>query len=130
MIYVDGAITVESAKSFLDGVKPHLKPPTVSIVGVPVDRNFGGVYEVMAQVSKSLIITETNINPNTHFPSQEDAIATAQQVCDDVHYTKDLPEALDIAKIKVGVDGTILLVVSLMLVGECMLIWEIDTSII
>lgn len=128
LIVVDGAITVESATSFLAGVKPHLRHPIVSIVGVPVDRDYEGVYGVMAEVSQSLIITENDINPKTRFPARDDAIATAQSVCDDVHYTKTLPEALDIARTKVGIGGTILLIGSLMLVGESMLIWEIDTT--
>ncbi len=127
LTYVDGAITVESAKSFIAGIKPHLRQPVVSIVGVPIDRDYGGVYQVMAEVSSSLIITETDINPNTHFPSQADSLQQAQAVCDDVIYTKTLPQALSIAREKVGQDGTILMAVSLMLVGECMLIWEIDT---
>lgn len=129
LIYVDGAITVESAQSFLAGIRPHLKHPIVSIVGVPVDRDYGGVYGVMAEVSQSLIITENDINPKTRFPAQDDAMAAAQLVCRNVDYTKTLPEALDIARTSVGIDGTILLVGSLMLVGESMLIWEIDTTI-
>lgn len=128
LIYVDGAITVESAQSFLAGVKPHLREHVVSIVGVPIDRDYAGVFRVMAEVSESLIITETDINPSTKFPAKEDAIAAAQAVCDDVHYREKLPQALDLAREKVGENGTILLAVSLMLVGECMLIWEIDTA--
>jgi len=128
LTYVDGAITVESAQSFIAGIRPHIKAPVVSIVGVPADRDFAGVYRVMAEISDSLIITETDINPNTKFPSQEDAITSAQAVCDDVHFRETLPQALALAREKVGSDGTILLAVSLMLVGECMLIWEIDTA--
>jgi len=130
LIYIDGAITVESATSFLAGVRPNLKSPIITIVGVPIDRDYRGVYRVMGEVSQSIIITENDINPKTKFPAPEDAIATAQAVCDDVHYTKTLPEALDIARKKAGADGTILLVGSLMLIGECMLIWEIDTATI
>lgn len=128
LIYVDGAITVPSAHSFIAGIHQHLKQPVVSIVGIPQDRDYAGVYRVMAEVSQSLIITETDINPNTHFPAQDEAIATAKSVCDNVYYAETLPQALAIAKDQVGTQGTILLAVSLMLVGECMLIWEIDTS--
>ena len=84
----------------------------------------------MAAVSQSLIITETDINPNTHFPSQEEALVAAQQLCADLSYANDLPRALELARQKAGQSGTILLAVSLMLVGECMLIWEADTSLI
>lgn len=127
-IYVDGAITVESAKLFVAGVLSHLQGQVVSIVGVPVDRDYEGVFSVMAEVSTSLIITETDINPHTHFPERDKAIAIARSLSEDVHYAEKLPQALEIAKSKVGTEGTILLAVSLMLVGECMLIWNIDTS--
>lgn len=130
LIYIDGAITVESAQSFLAGVKPNLRHPIVTIVGVPIDRDYRGVYGVMAEVSQSLIITENDINPKTKFPDHDEAIASAQTVCDAVSYTKTLPEALAIARTQAGTDGTILLVGSLMLIGECMLIWEIDTATI
>lgn len=130
LIYIDGAITVESAQSFLAGVRPNLKSPIITIVGVPIDRDYEGVYRVMGEVSHTLIITENDINPKTKFPARENAIATAQAICNDVQYTKTLPEALGIARTKAGEEGTILLVGSLMLIGECMLIWEIDTAMI
>lgn len=127
-IFVDGAITVASAESFVASLRERLCPPAVSIVGVPRDRDYASVYRVMASVSDSLIITETDINPNTRFPRREDALAAASEWSSDVSYAKDLPTALSIAQSKAGDSGTILLAVSLMLVGECMLIWDVDTS--
>ncbi len=129
-IFVDGAITVASAESFVDSVRERLREPVISIVGVPRDRDYAGVYRVMAGVSQSLIITETDINPNTHFPTREEALAAAQQLNADLSYADDLPRALEFARQKAGQSGTILLAVSLMLVGECMLIWEADTRVI
>ena len=129
-IFVDGAITVASAESFVASVSERLRPPVVSIVGVPRDRDYAGVYRVMASVSDSLIITETDINPNTRFPRREDALAAARNWSSDVSYANDLPGALSIARRKAGDSGTILLAVSLMLVGECMLMWDVDTSAI
>jgi len=129
-IYVDGAITVASAKSFVESVRDRLREPVISIVGTPHDRDFPGLYRVMASVSQALIITETDINPNTRFPAQSDAIAAGRECCADVSFRKDLPGALALARAKAGESGTILLAVSLMLVGECMLIWDVDTSAI
>ena len=129
-IFVDGAITVASAESFVASVSERIRPPVVSIVGVPRDRDYAGVYRVMASVSDSLIITETDINPNTRFPRREDALAAARNWSSDVSYANDLPGALSIARRKAGDSGTILLAVSLMLVGECMLMWDVDTSAI
>ncbi len=127
-IYVDGAITVRSAESFVESIAPRLSEPVAAIVGVPRDRDYAGVYQVMARVSKKLIITETDINPNTLFPSREDALRAAQALPADAIHTDSLRAALDEAREFAGESGTILLAVSLMLVGECMLIWDVDTS--
>ena len=127
-IYVDGAITVPSAESFVASVRSRLSEPVAAIVGVPRDRDYSGVYQVMARVSRKLIITETDINPNTRFPLREDALRAAQALGVDARHTNSMREALDIAREIAGESGTILLAVSLMLVGETMLIWNVDTS--
>ena len=129
-VYVDGAITVRSAESFLASVKPHLARPVAAIVGVPRDRDYAGVYAVMARESQALVITQTDINPNTRFPSPAAARQAAQALDIDLRYAADLTQALRIAADITGADGAILLAVSLMLVGECMLIWKQDTSVI
>ena len=129
-IYVDGAITVASAKSFVESVRNRLREPVITIVGIPSDRDYPGVYRVMSAVSQALIITETDINPNTRFPKRADAIAAARECCADLSYRKALPGALSLPRAKAGESGTILLAVSLMLVGECMLIWDVDTRAI
>ena len=127
-IYVDGAITVASAQSFVDSVAIRLNEPVVSIVGIPRDRDYAAVYKVMAEVSRTLIITETDINPNTRFPSRQDALGAAQGLADDVRFAANLTSSLEVARDLAGNSGTILLAVSLMLVGECMLIWDVDTT--
>lgn len=126
--FVDGAITVASAESFIESVRGRLRQPVISIVGVPRDRDYPGVYGAMARVSQSLIVTETDINPSTRFPAPEDAKIAARAVSSDSSYTDKLPKALVLARERAGESGTILLAVSLMLVGECMLIWDVDTS--
>ena len=129
-VYVDGAITVRSAESFVASVKPHLARPVTAIVGIPRDRDYAGVYAVMAKVSQALVITQTDINPNTRFPSPAAARQAAQGLDIDLRHAADLTQALRIARGITGADGVILLAVSLMLVGECMLIWKLDTSVI
>jgi len=130
LVFVDGAITIPSAESFIDSVRGRLRQPVIAIVGVPRDRDYAGVYRVMARVSRSLIITETDINPNTRFPAPQDATAAARAACANLSYTRDLPSALALARTRAGSSGTILLAGSLMLVGECMLIWDVDTTAI
>lgn len=127
-VYVDGAITRRSAESFLASVAPRLRQPVISIVGVPRDRDYAAVYRAMAAASQALIITETDINPNTHFPAPETALDAAYGHTKEVFHTARLSRALALARSLAGESGTILLAVSLMLVGECMLIWDVDTT--
>ena len=127
-VYVDGAINVQSAQNFLQSVGNRATKPLVIVAGVPQDRNVEGVYEVLAQQADALILTETNIHPNIHFPPAEEALALARQYHDDVQHAPTLPEALKLAYEKAGTGGTVLLSVAQPLVGEAMLIWEVDTS--
>ncbi len=127
-IYIDGAITARSARSFVDSLGSRLRAPVLSIVGVPRDRDYAGVYRVMADVSEALIITETDINPSTRFPSRDDALAAARAIIADCRYAQNLTLALELARARAGASGSILLAGSLMLIGECMLIWAVDTS--
>ena len=129
-VYVDGAITVPSAKSFVASIEQRLSEPVVSILGIPRDRDYAGVYQVMSAVSRALIITETDINPSTRFPTKDEALGVANGLVEESHFAEDLPGALQIARRLAGECGTILLAVSLMLVGECMLIWDVDTTAI
>ncbi len=127
-VYVDGAITVRSAQSFVESLRSRLTEPVVAIVGIPRDRDYPGVYRVLAGVSKKLIITETDINANTRFPARADALRAARALGAAAMHSKTLPDALVAARAYAGESGTILLAVSLMLVGECMLIWNVDTA--
>ena len=129
-IFVDGAITVRSAQSFLASVAPRLREPVIAIVGVPRDRDYAGVYRVLAAASQALIITETDINPSTRFPAPEAALNTAFGLTNEAYHAPRLRGAIALARSLAGEDGTILLAGSLMLIGECMLIWDVDTSVI
>lgn len=126
-VYVDGAINVNSARDFLASIKPRLSHPIVTIMGVPTDRDVEGVYQIYADASDSLIITENNIHPYIHFPEKDASLAIARQYHDDVSHRKILPEALELAYEKAGTDGTILLGVAQPLVGEAMMIWDVNT---
>ncbi len=127
-VFIDGAITRASARSFVESVVSRVRQPVVGIVGVPLDRDYAGVYHEMASLCGALIITETDINPNTRFPARDEALMAARRFFDEPRYAPDLPAALALAREMAGAGGTILLAGSLMLVGECMLIWDIDAS--
>lgn len=127
-VYVDGAINVHSAKNFLTSVGERITRPLVIIAGVPRDRDVEGVYKILADAADALILTETDIHPNIHFPSADDALAIARQFHEDVQHAEKLPAALELAYAKSGKQGTVLLSVAQPLVGESMLIWDVDTS--
>lgn len=129
-VYVDGAINVQSAQNFLSSIGSRLTSPVVTIMGVPQDRDVEGVYKVYAEASDALIITENNIHPYIHYPDKDDALAIARRYHDAIDYRKILPDAVALAKEKAGDAGTILLGVAQPLVGEAMLIWDVDTSVI
>jgi dihydrofolate synthase / folylpolyglutamate synthase len=125
-VYVDGAINVLSAQDFLSSLEHRISKPLVTVLGVPKDRDVEGVFRVYAQASDALILTESDIHPNMPFPAPEEAIAIAKRYHRDVQYAQFLPQALELAYAKAGKTGTILLAVAQPLVGEAMLIWDVD----
>ncbi|RMF77588.1 MAG: hypothetical protein D6737_17240 [Chloroflexi bacterium] len=127
-IYIDGAINPTSAQAFLDSMINNLYAPVSIILGVPRDRDYAAVYRVFAPHARQLILTESDANPNIHFPNAETALATARQVHDNVEYAPHLSEALEKAKAFVGERGTVLLSVAQPLVGEAMMLWRQDTE--
>jgi dihydrofolate synthase/folylpolyglutamate synthase len=127
-VIVDGAVNVLSARSFLQSVESRLTQPVVTVIGAPQDRDYEGVYSVYAEKSDALVITSSTINPRILFPDRETALAAAGKVHDDVQYGETLPEALELAYAKAGDTGTVLLAVAQPLVGEAMMLWDIDMS--
>ena len=127
---MDGAITVPAVQSFIQSVQHRVTSPTIVIAGVPQDRDYAGVYAQLAPIADRLILTETDIHPNIHFPSAKEALTLAKQLHHDVHYRAKLPQAVDLAFATASEDGTILLAVAQPLVGEAIQIWGVDVSVI
>lgn len=129
-VYVDGAITEKAVRGCLESMATRATQPLIIIAGIPVDRDYPVLYRLLAEKAAALILTETDIHPNIHFPDADTALKTAKLFHQDVSYRKTLPEALELAYQKAGQDGTILLSVAQPLVGEAMLIWKVDTGTI
>lgn len=127
-VIVDGAVNVLSARSFIESVKDRQTHPIVTVLGVPTDRDYPAVYETYAQNSDALVITSSTINPRITFPDEETALTTARAYHNDVQYAATLPAALELAYAKAGTEGTILLAVAQPLVGESMMIWNVDMT--
>ncbi|NWG16959.1 MAG: hypothetical protein HXY41_10015 [Chloroflexi bacterium] len=125
-VFVDGAITVPSARSFLESVAPYTSRPTIIIAGVPRDRDYAGVYATLAPACDGLILTHSTINDKVVFPLPEVALAAARQVYPGAEYADTLPAAFERARALAGTDGTILMAVAQPLVGEAMLMWKLS----
>ena len=120
-IWVDGTTTVLAARSVLESIP--INPPLVTILGTPIDRDYEGVYRLFGEKSAALVLTETDINYNVRFPDKETALAAARKHNADVSYAPTLAGAVEIARQKAGLDGTIMLAVAQPLVGEAMQLW-------
>ncbi|MBL8132025.1 MAG: hypothetical protein JNL42_09215 [Anaerolineae bacterium] len=122
-VWLDGATTVRAARYMLESLDGDLRDPVIAIVGTPVDRDYRGVYQALAPHVSRIILTDSDINPNIRFPAPETALAAARAVHDQVEYAPNLATALDIARRAAGADGTVLMAVTLPLVGEAMLLY-------
>jgi dihydrofolate synthase/folylpolyglutamate synthase len=130
LIYLDGAITVPSVRSFLDSVKDRVREPVVSIVAVPVDRDYEGVYREMARVSQSMVLTETGINIKIRFPDKDTALETARRHHAEVSYAESFSLAVEMATAQAGKAGTVLIAAAQPIVGEAMLLWNQSFEVI
>ncbi|MCU0514298.1 MAG: Mur ligase family protein [Anaerolineae bacterium] len=127
-VYVEGAITEKAVRGCLESLATRATRPYVIIAGVPRDRDYPTIYRLLAAAADHLILTETTIHPNIHFPEAATALATARQFQPAAQHRPTLPEALALAHTLAGTTGTILLAVAQPLVGEAMLLWQVDTG--
>ena len=119
-VYIDGAINPLSAKSFVDSVRDFLTQPVVAVLAVPYDRDLDGVGKIFAQISQTIILTQTDRNVAIPFPKPEDAIKVVKQYHDHVHFAPTVAEAIDLAKKYATTDGTVLMSVAQPAIGDAM----------
>ncbi len=122
-VYLDGAINAESAQLLVESVRDHLKTPVVSIIAVPNDKDYNGVYAALGAVSQSVILTETERNPILHWLTEDEAVTAARVHNADVRYIKPFAAAVDEAKKRVGEAGTILIVGTQSIVADATMLW-------
>lgn len=122
-VYVDGAINAESAASLVESLLDRITKPLISIIGVPDDKDYQGVYSALGLVSDALILTETARNPSLHFLEPNAAIAAARAYNPDVSYATTLPEAVAAAKARAGTEGTIIIAGTQSIVAETIGLW-------
>ncbi|MEZ4669110.1 MAG: Mur ligase family protein [Anaerolineae bacterium] len=130
VVFVDGAINRESASLLVESLEGDLKSPVISVVSVPADKDYEGVYEQVGRVSQSLILTETERNRTLHWLPQAEAVEVAQRHNQDVSYARSLVEAVDLAKKRAGEQGTIIIVGTQSIVAEATGVWGQSCEVI
>jgi dihydrofolate synthase/folylpolyglutamate synthase len=122
-VYVDGAINRESAQLLVESVRDHLTKPVISILAVPDEKDYEGVYQELGAISQEVILTETPRNPRLHFLEAPAALAVAQTYNNRVSYTPGLELAVEQAKARAGTAGTILIVGTQSIIADAMELW-------
>jgi len=122
-VYLDGAINGESAQSVIESLRDDLTRPVISIIAVPDDKDYAGVYAALGPASDALILTETDRNPILSFPAVDTAVAAARQHNADVSYAPNLEAAVEQASARAGHDGTILIIGTQSILADATLLW-------
>lgn len=122
-VYIDGAIHADSARSFAASVQDRLHGTVISVVGVPEDKDYEGVFSALGPLSEMLIVTETARNISLHFPPPDTALEVARRFCEDVRYAPNLNVALGTALPMAGEDGVVLIAGTLSLVADAIERW-------
>lgn len=123
-VFVDGAINVHSAKSYIESVKGRLSDPVVVVLAVPVDRDMDAVYREFAPLSKTLVLTRTDRNVTIHFPDEATARPIAEQYYADVIYTHSVEDAVTVAREKAGEQGTVVMSIAQPAIGDLMTVYD------
>ncbi len=130
LVYIDAAINQQTAASLVEGLRGRLTEPVVSIIGVPEDKGYEGVYKEVGAVSDALILTETARNRILSFPDADVALNVARQYNGDVTYANSLEAAVEQAMPRAGDGGTVLIVGTLSIVADAMALWNFSYEII
>ena len=120
LVLVDGAIDAASARAFLAAARPLSRPPIVAIAGAPADKDYAGLFRVLAPHVECLYVTSA-ANPHLRFPP--DAAAVAAQYARRVVERPHVPGAVECALRKLGSDGTLWIVGTQSLVAEALRLW-------
>lgn len=119
-VYVDGAINIHSAASFIESVRSRLYAPVVTVLAVPLDRDVAAVYSQFAPVSDALILTTSPRNITIKFPDAIAAVRLAATLHDDVSWADNVADAITAASARAGSTGTVLLALAQPAIGDAM----------
>ena len=123
-VYLDGAVNGDSAQSVIESLQGQWTRPISSVIAVPEDKDYAGVYAALGPVSDAVILTETDRNPILRFPDAEAAMAAASQYNSEVSYSNTLTQAVEQATQRAGTGGTVLIVGTQSILADAMLLWD------
>ncbi len=125
-IIMDGAIHSHSARAVVNSLRGRLASPIVSILCIPRDKGYHGVYRALAALSGRIILTETLRNPILRFPPRAAALELARSFGVPASFQPDLGAALDEASTVVGTHGSILIIGTQSILADAALRWRLS----
>lgn len=130
-VYIDGAINTTSVRSLLNSLRDRLKPPVVTILAVPTDRDLPGVLRLVLPISETIILTRSERNITIKFPDETAVLETVSEIAGETGKTVDglyLPtirQAIETGRAKSGPDGTILMLVAQPAIGDALEFYDL-----
>lgn len=124
LIMLDGAHNEDKSKALVDSLKIIFpKKKITTILGIKKDKNASKILESLIQVSSEIILTEffiySDIGSDTSISlSDLKQILTQLNFHGKVKFTKDIEEAIHLAKSETGKDDMILITGSMYLIGK------------
>ena len=118
LIILDGAQNRESAYALKEAVKKYFSyEKLILVLGISKDKDIKGICEELLEIADEIILTKAN-NPRAEEPKNIQNQISKIKYQNNVFLTKNVEEAISLAKEKARVSDLILITGSLFLVGE------------
>jgi dihydrofolate synthase / folylpolyglutamate synthase len=120
LVLVDGAINATAARAFLAAALPLSRPPIMAIAGAPADKDYAGLFRVLAPHLSRLYVTPA-ANAYLRFP--ENAGSVARRYVESVVEAPSVAAAAEAALAELPVEGTLWIVGTQSLVADALRVW-------
>lgn len=114
-VIVDGSIHRHSARQIVDALPLLYKKAGILIVGIPQDKDYAGVIQVLAPFARQVIITSAMRDDSN---IAEDVVDVAKRFCTHVQFKQQSAEAFRTGLREIAADEWLLIVGTQSLVGE------------
>ncbi len=123
LVLIDGAINRESASYLVEQIRSIGSSKAISVVGVPEDKDYGGMYEVLSEVVDEFIVTVAS-NPHLKFPSDGREKASTWRPS---LKAESLQEAVELAESLLPEDGLLIIAGTQSLVADAVRYYALET---